>query len=231
MLQALKSKTLADDVARNLLGYIRRHGLNPGDLLPKEEELAEKLNVSRHIVREGISRLKAYGIVESRKCRGMIVTSPNAFAGVHNLAEAEIFSEEEWKEFLSLRIVMEIGMADFIHAKATKEDIAELRRLAGPPTLQHAVAEEIAFHSKLFSIGGNVIANQFMAALAGSFKYQVKKDFTDLTDLKGKTHQDMCDALENGTKEEFTNIIKAHFKPHTDWLNSDQKGEVILKED
>ena len=36
MLQALKSKTLADDVAQNLLGYIRRHDLAPGSLLPKE---------------------------------------------------------------------------------------------------------------------------------------------------------------------------------------------------
>lgn len=228
MLQALKSKTLADDVAQNLLGYIRRHDLAPGSLLPKEEELAAQLNVSRHIVREGISRLKAYGLVESRKCRGMIVTRPNAFAGVHKLAQAEVFSEAEWKEFLNLRIVMEIGMADFVHAKATPADIAELRRLAGPPTLVHPVAEEVAFHSKLFSIGGNVMANQFMEALEGSFKYQI--DVAERDPRQGKmTHLDLCDALESGTKEEFTAILKEHFKPHLDWLLNDKKGGIKLK--
>ena len=93
-----KSSTLADGVAQNLLGYIRKENLVPGDLLPKEEELAAQLNVSRHIIREGVSRLKAFGLVESRKCRGTVVSRPNAFAGMHRLAQAELFSVEEWKE-------------------------------------------------------------------------------------------------------------------------------------
>lgn len=222
-----KSSTLADGVAQNLLGYIRKENLVPGDLLPKEEELAAQLNVSRHIIREGVSRLKAFGLVESRKCRGTVVSRPNAFAGMHRLAQAELFSVEEWKEFVSLRIALEIGMADFIHARATAEDIAQLRKLAGPPTMLHTVAEEVAFHSKLFAIGGNLAGNQFMEALVTSFKYQ----FTDKRDDLGQykmTHMDLCDALESGTREDFTEVLKNHFKPHINWLLNNSEGGVEL---
>ena len=62
--------TLAENVERQLLDYIRHERLTPGAPLPKEEELAERLGISRHIVREGLSRLKALGLVESRKKRG-----------------------------------------------------------------------------------------------------------------------------------------------------------------
>ena len=71
MLEALRSQTLADGVENSLLEYIRGNNMQIGDTLPKEEDLAESLGVSRHIVREGISRLKALGLVESRKKRGM----------------------------------------------------------------------------------------------------------------------------------------------------------------
>ena len=107
----LSSATQADGVETSLLDYIRRSGLAPGDLLPKEAELAEQLKVSRHIVREGISRLKTLGLVESRKRKGMILMRPNVFTGVSKLAEAKLFSESECKDFIQMRVFMELGMA------------------------------------------------------------------------------------------------------------------------
>ena len=62
-----RASTLADGVEESLLEYIRSSGLTAGDALPKEEELAARMRVSRHIVREGISRLKTLGMVESRR--------------------------------------------------------------------------------------------------------------------------------------------------------------------
>ena len=76
MLGEIKTITLADGVENRLLAYIRQAQIVPGDLLPGEEQLADDLNVSRHIVREGISRLKALGLVESRKKRGIVLKRP-----------------------------------------------------------------------------------------------------------------------------------------------------------
>ena len=210
-LTELRSTTLADGVETSLLDYIRRSGLTPGDLLPREEELAEQLKVSRHIVREGVSRLKSLGLVESRKRKGMILTRPNVFAGVSKLAEAKLFSDAECREFMRIRVYMELGMAETIFRKKTPENLKELRGLAGKRGKHPTLEEEIAFHSKLVSIGGNATGGEFLKILTTAFTYIFEQG-------AGKHvtpfHTDLCDALEGDSWEEFYQTMKAHFKPY-----------------
>ncbi|MBQ6599523.1 MAG: FadR family transcriptional regulator [Lentisphaeria bacterium] len=210
-LTELRSSTLADGVEDSLLAYIRRSGLNPGDLLPKEEELSEQLKVSRHIVREGVSRLKTLGLIESRKHKGMILTRPNVFAGVSKLAEARLFSENECREFMQIRAYMELGMAETIFRRKTPENLKELRALAGSRRKHPTLEEEIAFHSKLASIGGNVIGEQFLTILTSAFTYVFQKGTgRNVTPF----HADLCDALEGKSAPFFCKVMKAHFEPY-----------------
>ena len=215
-LTELRSTTLADGVEDSLLDYIRRSRLEPGDLLPKEEELSRKLNVSRHIVREGVSRLKTLGLIESRKRTGMILARPNVFAGVSKLAGARLFSSEECRQMMGIRVVMELGMAEFIYGRKTPGLLAELRNYASTRHCCRDMQEEIDFHTRLFAIGGNAMANQFQQTLTAAFqRYEVRP-------VRGKTprtptHRDICDTLENGTAEEFRQVMRNHFSPYIDW--------------
>ena len=214
-LAEIRSTTLADGVEDSLLRYIRSSGLAVGDALPKEEELAERLRVSRHIVREGLSRLKTLGLIESRRRRGMTLARPNAFAGVSKLAAARLFSDGECREMMGLRVVMELGMAEFVFRRKTPELVAELRRYAGGARSVHSITQEIAFHTKLFSIGGNAMANRFQRILATAFDSHRREE--EVSALKTPSHRDICDALESGTAEDFHRVLKAHFEPYTNW--------------
>ena len=210
-LTELRSSTLADGVETSLLEYIRRSGLNPGDMLPKEEELSEQLKVSRHIVREGVSRLKTLGLIESRKHKGMILTRPNVFAGVSKLAEAKLFSENECREFMQMRAYMELGMAESIFQRRTAKTLKELRALAGSRRKHPTMEEEIAFHSKLVSIGGNATGGEFLKILTTAFTYIFERGREkNITPF----HIDLCDALEGDSVQDFQNAMKAHFKPY-----------------
>lgn len=210
-LTELKSTTLADGVEDSLLTFIRRSHLEPGDLLPKEEELSRQLNVSRHIVREGISRLKTLGLIESRKHRGMVLTRPNVFAGVSKLADAQLFSETECREFVQIRAYMELGMTESIFRGKNPENLRELRALAGVRGIHPTMEEEIAFHGKLVSIGGNRIGGEFLRVLTVAFRYIFeKRTGSDTTPF----HMDLCDVLETGSREDFYETMKKHFKPY-----------------
>ena len=210
-LAELRSTTLADGVEDSLLAYIRRSNLTPGDLLPKEEELAEQLKVSRHIVREGVSRLKTLGLIESRKRKGMILTRPNVFAGVSKLAEAKLFSDSECREFVQIRAYMELGMAETIFQRKTEKVIAELRTLAGSRGKSPEMEEEIEFHHKLVSIGGNAIGGEFLNILTSAFKYV----FQNRGRMRATPfHADLCDALAGDSWEIFYQTMKAHLKPY-----------------
>ena len=219
----LKTTTLADSVEDVLLEYIRKSKINPGDQLPKEEELALHLQVSRHVVREGISRLKALGLVESRKKRGMIMKRPGAFNGLRKLAEANLFSQKDQEELMEMRVAMELGMADFIFARKTPEKIAYLRTVAGVlnSTIQN-LNTEIDFHSTLMDFTENQTASQFREILAKAFNPVYKKNTGKSLKRNTPTHHEICNVLETGNAEDFYQIMRRHFQPYLFVINGKQ---------
>lgn len=208
-----KPVTLADSVAECILQYVQQKQLAPGDPLPKEEDIAAQLNVSRHIVREGISGLKTLGVIESRKRKGMFIRHRlNAFEGVRKLASAQLFTKEEYRQFMQIRVIMEMGMVSYIWKNRTPEKIAELRRLADKKE-DPFFNNEIDFHSKLFSMGGNDIANQFQNILISAFSPHYHAP-SKCSSGNTAAHLQICDALEHGTVEEFRKLMEEHFKPY-----------------
>ena len=208
----LRTVTLADGVESRLLEYIQSSGLSVGDLLPKEEDLAKQLSVSRHIVREGVSRLKMLGLVESRKRKGMTLCRPDAFSSVQKLADANLFTGAECKEFMEMRVVMELGMVDFIYLRKTPELLLELRdAVFEPEDYQVHLEKEILFHHRLFAIGGNAIASQFCNILSNAFKIM---NFQPIGKLKTPSHKQIWQTLKTGSIEDFRSVMLKHFKPY-----------------
>ena len=60
---------------RALTRAIREGALQPGDRLPTELELARDFGVGRTSVREGLQKLRAHGLIESRKGLGAFVAA------------------------------------------------------------------------------------------------------------------------------------------------------------
>ena len=111
--------TLADSVEKSLIRFIRRRTMQPGDLLPKEEEIAHELNISRLSVREGIGRLKALGLVEPRKRRGTVLRKPDPFLSFSKIASTNLFSNEDRQNFIEMRMALELGMCELIYLRKT----------------------------------------------------------------------------------------------------------------
>jgi len=201
--------TLAESVERQLLDYIRHERLTPGAPLPKEEELAERLGISRHIVREGLSRLKALGLVEARKKRGSVLRAPDLFAGLLKVAEAGLFSEPDCRELAEIRVALELGMCDFIHARRTPEAIAELRAAIAEAEKKSDGSYEVEFHSRLMAIAGNRIASSFRRVLLVIFSPQTQQTERNIED-SSRRHRHLCDVLESGSAAEFRAAMRDH---------------------
>ncbi len=63
------SQVMIDELRRRILSGV----LAPGDQLPTEQQLISTFNVSRTVVREAISVLRANGLVDPRQGRGVFV--------------------------------------------------------------------------------------------------------------------------------------------------------------
>src|SRR5699024_10460082 len=109
-----KESTLTEQTEQKILKYISEQAYQLGDTLPKENEFSEILGVSRVVLREALSRLRILGFVETKRKRGTILTSPNLFYGVKTIVNSGKLDEDSLKDLYEVRIMLEIGMADFI---------------------------------------------------------------------------------------------------------------------
>jgi len=74
--QAISVRRLYRQIADQIASLIRNQELKPGDRLPPERELAQRLGVSRPSVREAMIALELAGFVEVRTGSGAYVRSP-----------------------------------------------------------------------------------------------------------------------------------------------------------
>lgn len=218
-LGSVKTNTMADAVEIRLREYLKKMSFKPGDALPKETDLAEALGVSRNVVREALSRLRMLGMIETRKRKGMVLSSPDILQAFERVLDPLIIDEITLRDVFELRLVLEMGLADLLYKRMTDSDIDELEVIANNEINKEKsflVKNEIAFHGKLYEMTGNTTLKRFQILLMPVFAYVIT-----LVDnpVSGKVdHRELVNILKNGTKEDFKKGMYEHLKPHFDRL-------------
>lgn len=220
-LKSIDTSTLVDKVEANLVALLQERKLKVGDSIPKEMELAETLGVSRTVVREALLRLRMMGLIDSKKKKGAVITSPDIFGIVSKSMNPHILDQDTLREIFEIRLVLEIGMADLLFHRITKANIRELKHIVSnePPETEHHlfnIDHEIAFHGKLYEIAGNATLKKFQKMLLPVFDYVhnsglLKKQPVLKTFV---SHKGLVTILENGSPEEFRNGMRKHLENH-----------------
>lgn len=220
-LKTVDTSSLVDKVETNLLALLVENNLKVGDSIPKELELAEVLGVSRTVVREALLRLRLMGLIESRKKKGAVITSPDLVSILERSMNPKILDDATLKEIFEMRLSLEIGMADFIIERVTPEDIAQLREIVTnePMDTENMVFEinhEIAFHGKLYDITRNETMKKFQRMLLPVFDYVHTSGLLKKAPVKDSfvSHKDLVDIIETGNPEIFRNGMRNHLENH-----------------
>jgi GntR family transcriptional regulator, transcriptional repressor for pyruvate dehydrogenase complex len=220
-LKSVDTSSLVDKVEANLVELLKEKKLKVGDSIPKEIELAESLGVSRTVIREALLRLRMMGLIESKKKKGAVITSPDLFGIMSKSMNPHVLDQDTLKEIFEIRLVLEIGMADLIFQRVKKEDIAELRKIVSnePPATQYHlfnIEHEIAFHGKLYEITGNNTMKKFQKMLLPVFDYVHNSGLLKKQPLLKTfvSHKGLVDIIENGSPELFRNAMRSHLENH-----------------
>lgn len=221
----ISSDTMADVVELRLRDYFRKKSFKPGDALPKEQELAEALGVSRNVLREALSRLRMLGMIETKKKRGMTLSSPDVLVGFERVLDPLIISADALQDLFELRLILEMGLADLLYLNLNEKSIKELETIANKEKKTNKdifrITNEIAFHGKLYEMAGNDTVKRFQHMLLPVFGFvlQLESEF-----VSGKvSHLDLVELLKSGTKDDFRNGMYEHLKPHFDRLEAIKK--------
>ncbi len=215
----LGSLSMTDRVENILREYFAENKFKPGDALPNETDIAAQLNVSRNVVREALSRLRMLGMIEARPRRGMIIAQPDLLAGLEKVLNPLILSIDNLKDIFEMRLILEMGIAEFLFARKTKKDIEELEALvmSQKDAFVPSKEEEVAFHGKLYEMTGNETFTRFQTLLMPVFDHV----FSEYYDKGAKVsipnpviHRDLVEVLKNGNSDDFRKAMYTHLQPY-----------------
>jgi DNA-binding FadR family transcriptional regulator len=146
--------------------------LAPGDRLPKEADLAERLGLSRNSLREAVRALALINVLDVRQGDGTYVTSLQP----HLLLEAMSFvvdfhRDDTVLQFLEVRRVLEPAATAMAAMNMSDEDVKELRAildaLPDEPSVEEMVTNDLRFHRHIAAGSGNPVLCSLIDSLSG----------------------------------------------------------------
>jgi GntR family transcriptional repressor for pyruvate dehydrogenase complex len=118
---------LRDRAAEELLDMVISGGLRPGERLPPERELCERLGVSRTVVREALNLVEARGLISIEHGRGAVVSGDGPRAVRDTLGLLLRVQPKTLWELLEMRRILEVGVAGLAAERAEPGDVEEMR--------------------------------------------------------------------------------------------------------
>ncbi|MBW7882992.1 MAG: GntR family transcriptional regulator [Caldilineaceae bacterium] len=201
----VRARTLRDEVANRLREAIRSGSLPAGTRLV-EQEMAERLGVSRVPVREAIQALVEEGLVRKSPHRGAYVYLP---------------TRDEIDEISSLRVVLERFVVERViqnwnesHESALRAIVARMRTAMQKGDYQHVYEQDYAFHLMLWEIANHAILLEIVSSLRSRISRFLYEATTALPKEPANTHvdshDDLIDILKSGDIEAAHAEIARH---------------------
>jgi DNA-binding FadR family transcriptional regulator len=162
----------SEQIAYEIRRHIERQGLQPGDRIGTEQELASEFGVSRPTLREALRLLAGSHLIRASQGRGggiFVANTPNEGMGRH-MSEAigTMLATESVSlyELLEARMVLEVPLAGLAAASAGPETIAELEAAIAAaeghrPGSEQFNAADSRFHQTIAEAGGNDVLIAF----------------------------------------------------------------------
>jgi GntR family transcriptional repressor for pyruvate dehydrogenase complex len=127
--RVVREPRLSDKVADLLLQTILSTGLQAGDRLPSERELAEQFGVSRTVIREAVRALAAKGVIDVRTGSGLRVAAVDGSTVSESMSLYLRGGSLEYPKVHEVRKTLEVEIAGLAAERSTAEDIAALGKI------------------------------------------------------------------------------------------------------
>lgn len=164
----IQSEKLASAVVRQIELLILRGILRPGERLPAERELADRMGVSRPSLREALQDLQQKGLLVSRKGAGVFVADVLGSAFSPALIKLFASHDEALFDAIAFRRDMEGLAAERAARFASDTDLAVIntafQKLESAPP-KEAADRDADFHMAILDASHNVVLLHMMRSM------------------------------------------------------------------
>lgn len=244
--QKVTPEKLSSAVTRQIEKLILRGILQPGERLPSERELADRLGVSRPSLRESLAELQSRGLLTARAGAGIFVADVlgNAFSDA--LIDLFASHEEAVFDYLSFRRDLESLAAERAARLASDTDLAVVGEVFAKMEAAHSKTNpgeeaqlDAEFHMAILEASHNVIMLHMMRSMfqllrEGVFyNRQIMFKQRATRDVLLEQHRAIHDALQSRDADAARNAVVAHLDYVKSCLTDQQtadRNEAIARQ-
>jgi GntR family transcriptional repressor for pyruvate dehydrogenase complex len=217
---------LTDEAIDKIKEMIVSGALGPGDRLPKEADLAERLGLSRNSLREAVKALSIIKVLDVRQGDGTYVTSLSPDLLLESLSFIVDFHRDDTVlQFLEVRRILEPAATALASRRMTDEEVAKLQRvldeLGSSPSVEALVANDLEFHRAIAAGSGNAALCSLIDGLSGpTTRARIWRGLTQegAVDNTREQHQAIVDAIAAREPELARSWATVHIAGVEEWL-------------
>lgn len=222
MFTSIGATRVSEHAYRQVLRLLENGQLKPGDRLPSERELVEKLGVSRNSVREALRMLETAGIVKVTQGRATYITSTARVSGPQDFwARWLTANQSQVLDLLDLREALELKCVAWAAQRATAADIerivaahAALLLLVDSGEAEAMAQADLEFHAAI----GAAVHNPLFVSLVPGILEALHHSRVAIFGLAGRAtescreHAAIVRAIEAADPEAATQAMQQHMQ-------------------
>ncbi len=161
---------LYEQVAQHVRDLAEEAGLQPGDRLPPERDLAQRLGVSRSSVRHALALLRATGLVQTRQGDGIYLQrAPEEIRP--DLSTGAVAAHQTLPRIMEVREALETHLARLAARRRSRQDVEALHAALDAMAVAIARGEDPSeadarFHAAVAHAADNPMLEELMEQLA-----------------------------------------------------------------
>lgn len=200
--KAVKRKSLADEVARQIQLQIEKEKIMVGEKLPTEPQLMKTFGVGRSSIREAIQKLANSGFLSVEQGRGTFVKSKSS----SGLFWEERIRSGDIVELRETRDILDAALGRLAALRHDNDDLEEMEkalrergRAAEEKRLSDCIAADVAFHLAIAKATHNgILAEMYrLVAEAQQSGWQQLYDDTSKLERSQQRHEQLFEAIRS----------------------------------
>jgi GntR family transcriptional regulator, transcriptional repressor for pyruvate dehydrogenase complex len=217
---------VTDEAILKIKEMIVSGALGPGSRLPPEKELSERLGLSRSSLREAVKALEVIRVLDVRRGDGTYVTSLQSDLLLEAMSfVVDLHQDDSILEILAVRRILEPKATAIASGVITEEQLDEIEGLietiANDTDIEHLVAHDIDFHSRIAGASGNAYLAHLIDSLSShTVRARVWRGITEGGSVARTIdeHRAILAALKQRDGELAEALMIAHVSGVEQWL-------------
>jgi GntR family transcriptional repressor for pyruvate dehydrogenase complex len=219
---------VTDEAIERIKGMIISGELHPGDRLPPEKELSERLGLSRNSLREAVKALEVIRVLDVRRGDGTYVTSlePNLLLEAMSFV-VDLHTDRSILEIFAVRRILEPAAASLAAHAIDEDHEAALREILSgvdsSASVEALVQHDLSFHQAIVESTGNEYFSRLIESMSSATeRARVWRGITQqgAVDRTIAEHGAILEALVRRDADLASALMLTHIAGIEEWLRA-----------